>query len=228
MKRPLARARHRSAATMLLAACTLLAARRVRAVDDGIWGSFIPSGLPTMMQAAVAADPAERRVYLFGPVTREFQPNDNETYVFDMDASPPRFERLSTVGPPPPARWGGSLIFDPLRRRLLLIGGKPWQSSSEGTDVWELTLDDPPRWRELDPLGAVPGPRLLAVAVYDGKRDRVLLHGGARRENGLDFSLADTWSLALSPEPSWSRVEAAGTEPPALARASAAYDSRRG
>ena len=212
---------------MLFVACALAGARPARAADDGIWGPFIPSGLPTMMQAAVAADPAERRVYLFGPVTQEFQPNNNETYVLDLAASPPRFERLSTVGPQPPARWGGSFVFDPLRRRLLLIGGKPWASSSDGTDVWELTLDDPPRWRELQPLGPVPGPRLLAVAVYDSRRDRVILHGGARRENGLDFSLDDTWSLALSPELSWSSIAAAGSEPPALARAAAAYDSRR-
>src|SRR5262245_24016786 len=96
---------------VLVAFASLACATQARATDDGVWGTFIPGGLPCSEDFASAVDAANRRIYLFGPrLTAEFGANNNETYVLDMGVAPARFTRLSTVAPPPP-RIGSVLVF---------------------------------------------------------------------------------------------------------------------
>jgi hypothetical protein len=147
--------------------------------------------------------------------------------VLDMSTVPPRFQRIAAVGPAPAPRYGAAIVWDPVRKRVLLFGGRSLVAAVTETEVWELTLGDPPRWRRLAPMGTAPGPRLRHVAIYDPIRDRVVVYGGARRDGTLDYSLDDTWALSLSPELAWSKLTTAGVDPPALAKAAAVYDSRR-
>jgi hypothetical protein len=94
-----------------------------------------------------------------------------------------------------------SMIYDPVRDRLLLFGGYVRCGSACSTpqnDVWQLTLAGTPTWSQITPAGTPPPPRSGAGAIYDPIRDRmVVLAGSGTTPNGA-------WSLSLSGTPTWS------------------------
>jgi hypothetical protein len=201
---------------------------RASAQVDGVWTHFPVSGLPNSEDGLVAVDPEARRIYVHGPrPSQGAGENINETYVLDLGVEPARFERIATAGALPARRYGAALVFDPVRRRLLLLGGTSFEASIDHTEVWALSLGELPRWQRLEPAGPVPGRRQYHVAVYDSRRDRIVVHGGQFFDWNERFSLDDTWALSLSPEPVWTRMTTAGAKPPALHGAAGAFDSRR-
>src|SRR6266516_1990817 len=83
-----------------------------RAQTDADCVTFMPAGLPNSEESLTAADEARRRVYLFGErATTLSEEIGNDTYVLDMGASPPVFQKMATLGLTPRARHGASLIF---------------------------------------------------------------------------------------------------------------------
>ncbi len=122
----------------------------------------------------------------------------------------------------PPERSGQATVYDPVRNRMLMIGGT---STSGGDavyyeDVWELTLDGTPMWTLLDPDGAdPPQPGLGRCAIYDPVGDRVIVYGGP-------FGSYGTWELRLSPDLEWSQFDfGGGDEPDERTNPTAVYDS---
>ena len=96
------------------------------------------------------------------------------------------------------ARWGASLTYDPLGRRVLLFGGQDTATSSYSSDLlaWDGT-----RWTELSQPHPVPRVGHALVTAADGG---VLLFGGT------DGVLRDdTWALGPT---GWSRLSP-GTAP---------------
>ena len=201
---------------------------RSAVADDGTWVEFSAAGIPNSELALAAVDVAGRQMYLYGPRHQPTQGAEtNQVYAVDFTATPPRIRRLSAVGPAPTPRTDAALLFDPLRHRLLLIGGFSPVAPVEGTEVWQLSLDEPPHWNRLEALGPVPPPRSKHVAIYDPGRDRVVLHGGELAEGSVRAALNDTWSLDLGSTPRWTRLQTAGAEAPTLTSATAIHDSRR-
>jgi hypothetical protein len=82
----------------------------------------------------------------------------------------------------------GHLIYHDGLRRLLMLGAYQVPDMPELTPLWEW---DNGKWTLLPVMGAPPM-RTLGAAVYDSRRDRIVMHGGLGRA-GLDDPRGDTW-----------------------------------
>lgn len=134
-----------------------------------------------------------------------------------------------TVGPGGAWRefgtWRGyaAVIYDPLRRRMVMFGGTGIGSQyNEGVQV--ATLESQPQWEPLDVSGTGPGPRIWMCAVYDPVGDRMIGFGG--RDSGSVVH-NDAWALTLGENPTWTQLLASGTPPPARTGHTAIYDPVR-
>lgn len=128
---------------------------------------------------------------------------------------------IHAEGPAPsPRRWARG-IYDPIRDRVLILGG--YLSGGVWSDeLWELRLGGRPTWRLLRASGDSPGPLLFFSAIYDEANDQMVLFGGVR-PNGA--SSQDVYALTLDDPPTWRRVQPAGSPPPTIDRHSAIYDA---
>jgi hypothetical protein len=88
---------------------------------------------------------------------------------------------------------------------------------------WELSLSEHPRWRKIDvsASGTINGG---SVAVYDKKRDRLLIWGGAAYGEGNN---QEVWALSLSGQPRWTQIVPAGPYPKGRNGYSLVYDDKR-
>src|SRR6185369_12735766 len=131
------------------------------------------------------------------------------------------WQRLYAAGPLPPGRQNQVGVYDAARRRFIMFGGRG--AAGVLQDTWILYLGGHPRWEQLDPDAPAPSARFGANAVYDPIGDRIVLFGGTYADT---TALDDTWQLALSGIPTWSRLSLApGPSPRCFAATS--YDSRR-
>src|SRR5262249_26143358 len=89
-----------------------------------------------------------------------------------------------------PGRFYHSAIYDPVKHRMVLLGG--WDGTFRN-DVWQLTLSGTSTWTQLAPSGTPPSGRYGFTAIYDPVRQRMIVFGG------LDNSAVrnDTWALSL-------------------------------
>jgi hypothetical protein len=128
---------------------------------------------------------------------------------------------LPVVGTEPPARTMQSAVADPVRRRVVVFGGR----STTGAlgDGWLLNLHDPSSWTPLDSIGLAPSARYGHGMIYDPVGDRVVLFGG-RDDAGNTYS--DTWQLSLAGTPAWSRLTTPAA-PSARSHAAVVYDPLR-
>jgi hypothetical protein len=100
-------------------------------------------------------------------------------------------------------------MFDPVRRRIVVYGGRNEATATQRADApWlDLTVN-PPRWY-VDPPAA-PSPRYGPSLVYDPNGDRVILFGGRD-----DFNYSDTygqyWEMNFRAAPEWKRHQGVGS-----------------
>ena len=126
-------------------------------------------------------------------------------------------------------RLRGSMIYDPVRNRLVTFGGREYVWSTDPNiqphyfnDALALSLSGSPQWSTISPPGPWPSPRSGHVAIYDPVRDRMVVFGGFNLNNPTN----DVWALSLA-SPTWTRLEPEGTPPPAMGNAAAIYDPVR-
>lgn len=119
-------------------------------------------------------------------------------------------------GTPPSPRGAHAAVYDPVRHRMLVIGG---YGGSLQNDVWEYSPPGVGTWRPLSVEGTPMPPRAQHAAVYDPVRDRVVVVGG----DGGTF-LNDVWALNLSGTPAWERLLPGGVPPSARREHTAIYD----
>jgi hypothetical protein len=122
---------------------------------------------------------------------------------------------------PPIWLGGSSTIYDPIRDRIVVFGGRTADSYSN--DVWALSLGGTPAWTTLTPTGTLPNARAYQSAIYDPVRDRMVIFGGY----SISGSLNDVWVLSLGGTPAWTALTATGTPPNARSEHSAIYDPAR-
>ena len=145
--------------------------------------------------------------------------NLDEVWELPLDRAHP-WSSVSATGPYPPARVYFSAVYDSTRDRVLLFGGlyftDPGDRASVLDDLWELSLGDSPHWRQLTAFGT-PGARYLHTAIYDAKRDRMLVYGGDQIGYRV---LHDTWALPLRGDSlAWALVNTEPIEPGEALRA---------
>jgi hypothetical protein len=135
----------------------------------------------------------------------------------------PHWEPLATQGDVPPPRSGCSAVYDSLRDRVLLFGGRGAYPGPSSNELWELRLSNLPEWTRLETGGdPMPSARFGASVILDA-RDRLILFGG----DGDGMADSAIWILPLAEAPlNWQVVALPGPGPGPRARHGAAYSSR--
>lgn len=120
-----------------------------------------------------------------------------------------RWRPLPVRGQHPPAHSVDGLlgptdsaVYDAARKSMIVCVTSTSSATStvQTTEIWELALDDVPRWSKLATLEPPDGAELQgARVVLDPTRHRLLLLGGTTERTGL-------WSLSLDDSPTFTRV----------------------
>ena len=121
----------------------------------------------------------------------------------------------------PSSRAAESMIFDSLRNRVVVFGGR--QAKLNLNDTWSYDGND---WTQIQTASA-PSVRELAGAAYDATRDRIVLFGGTHQTYSADgrtlseTPLHDTWEFDGT---IWRQIL---TDGPAVTKPSLEYDPVR-
>ncbi|MCC6676314.1 MAG: hypothetical protein IT436_04145 [Phycisphaerales bacterium] len=127
--------------------------------------------------------------------------------------------QVNAAGPSP--RAGHQMVYDSVRGRVVLFGGKP-SGSQAFNDTWEW---DGGGWQQISPTEPIPAPRAEFAMAYDSVRGAVVVFGG--EIPGVCWTnpiYDDTWE--------WDGVrwekQAPETHPDARTSLSGAFDAARG
>jgi hypothetical protein len=167
-------------------------------------------------------DPTGRKFFVFGGDTNGAKcgevPSPNlvsDAFVLDVGCG--SWKAIAATGPS--ARAHHVLVSDPRRDRALLFGGRA-SDDTRLKDLWGLDYSTE-TWTKLETSGAAPSPRSSAAAVYERKRDRMIIFGGAE-----SAPLDETFALNLEFR-EWKVIGTAGQKPSPRVSAGIAIDSDR-
>jgi hypothetical protein len=158
-------------------------------------------------------DPPRNRVLTFGGYDGAYL---NDVHEFSLATG--SWQPILPSGTPPSGRMYYGMVYDPVRQRMLMIGGHPEFQN----DVWALALNGPPAWTQLSPAGTAPSPRYAHSIVYQPGPDRVILFGGY---DGAYRN--DVWALSLAGTPTWSQLTPAGSAPTGRWASAVIHDALR-
>jgi hypothetical protein len=172
--------------------------------------------------ASVVLDTRRNRMIVFGGRSAG-EELLNDCWAWPLDGST-GWVRLDPKGEAPKARFGHTAIYDERQDRIIVFGGN--EDRNPGTspplnDLWSLDLSGLGSWHELHPAGVQPPGRMWHAAVFDSRRDRMVLFGGL---SPSQWDTADLWTLSLDGEPAWTQIEAQGAWPDPRSEASVTVD----
>jgi hypothetical protein len=191
------------------------------------WTKITASGgqpLPRFQHSAIY-DPVRDRMVVFGGYYyggyrgADSKPL-NDTWVLSLSATP-TWTQLAPAGDPPAPRYSHSAVYDPEHDRMVCFGGR---AGAVLNDVWALSLKSGAAWRAMTPAGAAPAPRIQQAAAYDPVGKRMVILGGVTSQYEY---LDDAWSLALTENLQWIRLEPVSTQPSGRSGHSAIFDPIR-
>ena len=165
---------------------------------------------------AAAYVPGGDEAYFYGGYDDSRGMGASDFWMVKLGATP-KWTRLVTSGTGPGNRTFASMIYDPLRNRLLLFGGAD-ENQNPYNDVWALPLGGTLTWTQLTPTGGPPDPRSGAFAAYDRAADQMVVFGGDGN--------SDTWLLKLS-SLTWVQLENGTSAPHVASRQPTTLDLRR-
>jgi N-acetylneuraminic acid mutarotase len=144
------------------------------------------SSPPARTGAALAAFP-DMGVLLFGGKAADGS-YDPQTYEFQFTSN----NGGDWIGPSgdirsPGGRWAHAMALDPVRKRIILFGGK--NDSGALGDTWQFDPTVPGYWTKRTPLLSPPA-RFGHQLTWDVARSRLVLTGGA---GSADSPIEDTW-----------------------------------
>ena len=178
---------------------------------------IVPAGVPPSPRHGHRAiwDPVRTRMLMLGG--SDGAPR-NDLWSFAPD--PPTWMPVATSGTPPTARSYFGLGYDPVRDRLILVGGS--SGASYLNDAWALPLSGPSTlvWAQLTVSGTPPAARTIYGMQYDPVRDRLMFVGGLTA-SGRDHQ---AWALNLSGSPSWTQLLPGGGTPDDRSEHAMVYD----
>jgi galactose oxidase-like protein len=183
------------------------------------WSAIAPAGrLPSSRDGHSAIyDPVRDRMVVFGG-----QHRNNRKDVWELSlAATPVWSEIAPSGRLPKPRSQHSAIYDPVRDRMVVFGGRSGHPSAN-RDVWALSLAGSPAWGTLSPA---PSRRWSHSAIYDPVRDRMVAFG--RWEPGVAPGGNEVWALTLSGDPAWSPLTLAEPLPSRRSEHAAIYDPVR-
>ena len=162
----------------------------------------------------IAYDPAARRLFMFGG--QDSAPK-NDLWSYSLDQR--RWTEIQPSGAKPPERFGHTLVFDPVRRRLIVFGG---QARGFFSDVWAYDIARE-SWSQLARDEAGPSRRYGHSAIYESARDRMVISHGFTNAGRFD----DTWAFDLGTN-SWRDISPPNNRPLRRCLHHAAYDPGAG
>ena len=183
-----------------------------------VWTQIHAAGpLPEERQYhALVHDPVRHRLLLYGGYDGHAL---DDVWVLPLEGAP-CWTRLAAPGAPD-ARFAHTATYDPVRDRLIVVGGiTPAGPSSE---TWALSLADTPGWTQVLPAGDAPAPRAWHSTIYDPLSDALVVFGGFGGASGAEF-LADVWRLDLAGSGTWSPLAPVGPAPAPRDGHAAVYD----
>ncbi len=188
-------------------------------VINQVWEVSFPSGLPrgTLMAPlgtppppreghAAVYDSLRNRMIVFGGTN--WVTAFNDVWALEL-AGPGAWVQLQPAGTPPPGLAFHSAVYDPDSQGVIIHGG--WDGAQIRSEVWQLTLSDPPAWSQIVAGGPQPVARDGHVAVLDRAGRRMIVEGG----NDGAVVLNDVWTLSLDGPPVWASSPLAGASLPA-------------
>ena len=137
------------------------------------------------VDGTIAYDSASQRVLLFGGDDGAAK---NDLWAYSLASR--SWQQLAPSGAAPAPRFGHTVIFDPVRRRLVLFGG---QARGFFSDVWAYDVAAN-SWTQLAQEQAGPSRRYGHSAIYDAPRNRMVISHGFTDAGRFD----DTWAFDLA------------------------------
>ena len=185
------------------------------------WARLLPSGASPAGRwgHSMVYDSTRGEVILFGGHNYSGMLGDAWAYSASANTWTPI---AFAGGAPPSARAGHAMVYDPVRRKVILFGGEG--TGGFGNDTW--TYDPAAKsWIKwaANPGGSSPSARLGHCMVYDSAQGKVVLFGGANHSLTM---LADTWTYDPATN-TWSDRKPGGS-PAAREFSAMAYDAGAG
>ena len=174
-------------------------------------GSEGPAPSPRL-DAPIAYDAPGRQLILVGGL--DGSGNRNDLWAYSLDRK--QWRELNPTGDRPAPRHGHSLVFEPVRRRVILFGG---QASRFFADTWAYDIAGN-AWRQLSAGG--PPERYAHSAIYDPRGDRMVISHGFVSEQGR---FDDTWAFDLRAA-AWRNITPGAPRPLRRCLHHAVYDER--
>ncbi len=160
-------------------------------------------------QPVIAYHEKENAIFLFGGYCGAAKKRLNDLWKFDGK----KWISISS-DQGPVARSGHSMIYDKMRNRLLVFGGK----NNEGDLMNDLWSWDGTHWKKISDTG--PEPRQSHRIVYNSTNGDVFLFGGSNIDKK---ALNDTWVYRNE---KWIELKS-DTSPPARLQHAMCYDHGR-
>lgn len=165
----------------------------------------------------LAYDELRNATVLFGGVTTNLFDENNRQRFDDTWVLVNEVWTQLTLATRPAPREGAAMVYDPVRREVVLFGGRT--GSGVFDDTW---VFDGAAWQQRTPATR-PSARAYAAITFDERAQKVMLLGGA----GLNTAAANAeqwyWDGTT-----WAEVQGLQVRPPAASQAGLVYDRARG
>ncbi|MBM3784081.1 MAG: hypothetical protein FJW30_06950 [Acidobacteria bacterium] len=168
-------------------------------------------GPSSRLDGTIVFDPPGNQLFLFGG--QDNSNNRNDLWVYSVSRN--EWRELTPPAPLPAPRFGHTLNYDPVRRRLILFGG---EGAGFFSDIWAYDIAAN-QWRQLADHSAGPSRRYGHSGIYDAVRNRVVISHGFTDRGRFD----DTWAFDLATN-RWSDLSPTGTRPVRRCLHHAEYD----
>ncbi len=176
------------------------------------WSPLAASGAgPSPRGGHVAIyDPVGRRMIVYGGYDGVSAPAYRIGDVWALSlAGTPAWSPIATTGPRPSARSSATAVYDATRHAMIVFGGT---DPNFRDDAWSLSLGSTPSWSLVGAGTPKPGAREEQSAVFDTKRDRMVIFGGY---DAAIRNYGDLWALGPGSAPAWTPQSPEGTAPSA-------------
>ena len=120
-----------------------------------------------------------------------------------------------------PVVTGANTVYDREVGAALIFGGE--RGCCATSELYRLPSGENAAWEHLRPdFAEVPTPRSGVAGVYDSNARRFVIFGG--RDNPWVVNLNDTWSISLTENAAWQKLDTSGELPSERHSSAAVYD----
>lgn len=193
--------------------CILSLAGQAQNLSYSLLGSSAPQP-SARFDGTIVYDPVGRQIFLFGG--QDTVPRND---LWSYSLAQRGWTEIQVSGPAPPARFGQTMVFDSVRRRLVVFGG---QAGGFFSDVWAFNIASG-SWLQLSADNTGPSRRYGHSAIYETARDRMVISHGFTNAGRFD----DTWAFDFNAN-SWRDISPSGPRPLRRCLHHAAHDAERG